>query len=53
MAPGHPLGIDGYRRLGPIEMVREGGGGDCPNVDAIAVGSDAAADSDKESRFSK
>ncbi len=53
MAPGHPLGIDGYGLLGPIEMVGEGGGGDFPNVDVIAVGGNAAADSDKESRFSK
>ncbi len=53
MAPGHPLGIDGYRQLGPIKMLGEGGGGDFPNVDVIAVGDDAAADSDKESHFSK
>ncbi len=53
-APGHPLEIDGYRLLGPIKMMGEGDGGDFPNVDAIAVGGDAAAaDSDEESRFSE
>jgi hypothetical protein len=53
-APGHPLGIDGYRLLGPIEMMGEGDGGDFPNVDTIAVGGDAAAaDSDEESCFSE
>ncbi len=53
-APGHLLGIDGYKLLGPIEMMGEGDGGDFPNIDAIAVGGDAAAaDSNKESRFSE
>jgi hypothetical protein len=52
-APGHPLGIDGYGQVGPIKIVGKGGGGDFPNIDAIAVGGDAAADSDKESRFSE
>jgi hypothetical protein len=48
------LGIDGYRLLGPIEMMGEKDGGDFPNIDMIAVGGDAAvADSDKESRFSE
>ena len=51
--PGHPLGIDGYRLLGLIEMMGEGDGGDFPNVDAIAVGGDAAVDSNEESRFSE
>jgi hypothetical protein len=52
--PGHPLGIDGCGQVGPIKMVGEGGGGDFPNVDAIAVGGDAAAaDSDEESCFSE
>jgi hypothetical protein len=49
--PGHQLGIDGYRQLGPIKMAGKGGGGDFPNVDVIAVGGGAAADSNKESRF--
>jgi hypothetical protein len=53
VAPGHPLGVDRYGQVGPIEMVGEGGGGDFPNVDAIAVGGDAAADFVKESRFSE
>ncbi len=48
-APGHLLGIDRYGQVGPIKMVGEGGGGDFPNVDVIAVGGNAAADSDKES----
>ncbi len=52
-APGHPLRIDGYGKLGPIKMMGEGDGGDFPNVDAIAVGGDAAADSHKESCFSE
>jgi hypothetical protein len=44
-APGHPLGFDGYRHFGPIEMVGAGGGGDdLPNIDVIVVGNDAAAD---------
>jgi hypothetical protein len=34
-------------------MMGEGGGGDFPNIDAIAVGGDAAADSNEESRFSE
>ncbi len=52
-ALGHPLGIDKYGQLGPIKMVGEGGGGDFPNVDTIAVGGDAAADSNEESHFSE
>ncbi len=56
-APGHPLGFDGYRYFGPIEMVGAGGGGDdLPNIDVIAVGDDAAADGlddDSASRFSR
>jgi hypothetical protein len=55
-APGHPLGFDGYRQFGPIEVVGVGGGGDdLPNIDVIAVGNDAAAnglDDDSASRFS-
>ena len=55
-APGHPLGFDGYRQFGPIEVVRAGGGGDdLPNIDVIAVGNDAAAnglDDDSASCFS-
>ncbi len=44
-APGHPLGFNGYRQLGPIEAVGVGGGGeDLPNIDVIAVGNNAAAD---------
>jgi hypothetical protein len=53
VAPGHPLGIDGYGQVGPIEMVGEGGGGDFPNIDTIAVGENAAVDPNKESCFSK
>ncbi len=55
-APGHPLGFDGYRQFGPIEVVGAGGGGDdLPNIDVIAVGDDAAAnglDDDSTSHFS-
>jgi hypothetical protein len=47
------LRIDGYGKLGPIEMMGEGDGGDFPNVDSIAVGGNAVADSDEESRFSE
>ena len=45
-APGHPLGFDGYRQFGPIEVVvRAGGGGDdLLNIGAIVVGGSAAAD---------
>ncbi len=45
-APGHPLGFDGYRQFGPIQVVvRTGGGGDnLPNISAIAVDGSAAAD---------
>jgi hypothetical protein len=42
-APGHPLGFNGYRQFGPIEVVGVGGGGeDLPNIDVIVVGNDAA-----------
>jgi hypothetical protein len=42
-APGHPLGFDGYRQFGPIEVVGAGGGGDnLLNIDVIAVGNDAS-----------
>ncbi len=55
-APGHPLGFDGYRQFGPIEVVGAGGGGDdLPNIDVIVVGNDAGADDlddDSMSRFS-
>jgi hypothetical protein len=55
-APGHPLGFDGYRQFGPIEVVgAEGGGDDLSNIDVIAVGKDAAAnglDDYSASRFS-
>jgi hypothetical protein len=55
-APGHPLGFNGYRQFGPIEVVGAGGGGDnLPNIDVIAVGNDAATkclDDDSASRFS-
>ncbi len=34
-------------------MMGEGDGGDFPNVDSIAVGGNAVADSDEESRFSE
>jgi hypothetical protein len=55
-APGHPLGLDGYRQFGPIEVVGAGGGvDDLPNIDVIAVGNDAATkclDDDSVSRFS-
>jgi hypothetical protein len=55
-APGHPLGFDGYRQFGPIEVVLAGGGGNnLPNIDVIAVGNDAATeclDDDSASRFS-
>jgi hypothetical protein len=54
--PGHPLGFDGYRQFGPIEVVGAGGGGDnLPNIDVIAVGNNAATDGlddDIVSRFS-
>ncbi len=44
-APGHPLGFNGYRQFGPIEVVGAGGGSDdLPNLDVIAVGDNAAAD---------
>jgi hypothetical protein len=56
-APGHPLGFDGYRQFGPIEVVGAGGAGDdLPNNDVIAVGNDAAAnglDDDSASPFSR
>ncbi len=40
-APGHPLGFDGYRQFGPIEVVGAGGGVDnLPNIDVIAVEED-------------
>ncbi len=55
-APGYPLGFDGYRQFGPIEVVGAGGGvDDLPNIDVIAVGNNAAAnvlDDDSASRFS-
>ena len=55
-APGNPLGFDGYRQFGPIEVVGAGGGGDnLPNIDVIAVSDDAAAnglDDDSASCFS-
>ncbi len=45
-APGHPLGFNGYRQFGPIKVVGAGGGGDnLPNIDVIAVGDNAAANS--------
>jgi hypothetical protein len=54
--PGHPLGFDGYRQFGPIEVVWAGGGGDdLSNFDVIAVGGNAATDGlddDSESCFS-
>ncbi len=45
-APGHPLGFNGYREFGPIEVVAgEGGGGETlPNIGAIAVGGNDAAE---------
>jgi hypothetical protein len=56
-APGHPLGFNGYRQFGPIEVVGAGGGGDdLPNIDVIAVGDNAVADGlddDSVSCFSK
>ncbi len=57
-APGHPLGFNGYRGFGPIEVVAgEGGGGKTlPNIGAIAVGGNDAAegsgDDSAASRFS-
>ncbi len=57
-APGHPLGFNGYREFGPIEVVAgEGGGGETlPNIGAIAVGGNDAAegscDDSAASRFS-
>ncbi len=55
-APGHPLGFDDYLQFGPIKVVRAGGGGDdLPNIGAIAVGGNAAADGlddDSASHFS-
>jgi hypothetical protein len=57
-APGHPLGFNGYREFGLIEMVAgEGGGGETlPNIGAIAVGGNDAAkglcDDSAASRFS-
>jgi hypothetical protein len=55
-APGHPLGFDGYRQFGSIEVVGAGGGGDdLPNIDVIVVGNNAAAnglDEDSTSCFS-
>jgi hypothetical protein len=45
-APGHPLGFNGYGHFGPIKMMGAGGGGDdLPNIDVIAVGDNAAANS--------
>jgi hypothetical protein len=56
-APGHPLGFDGYRQFGAIEMVGAGGGGDdLTNTDVILVGNNAAAnglDDDSASCFSR
>ena len=45
-APGHPLGFNGYREFGRIEVVvGEGGGGETlPNIGAIAVGGNDAAE---------
>ncbi len=55
-APGHPLGFDKYLQFGPIEVVGAGGGDDnLPNIGAIAIGGNAAAnglDEDSASRFS-
>jgi hypothetical protein len=55
-APGHPLGFDDYLQFGPIKVVRVGGGGDnLPNIGAIVVGGNAAADGlddNNASRFS-
>ncbi len=57
-APGHPLGFNGYREFGPIEVVagEEGGGETLPNIGAIAVGGNDAAegsgDNSAASRFS-
>jgi hypothetical protein len=58
-APGHPLGLNGYREFGPIKvMAGEGGGGDepLPNIGAIAVGghdaADGSGDESAASRFS-
>jgi hypothetical protein len=43
-APGHSLGFDDYLQFGPIKVVGAGGGGeDLPNICAIAVGGNAAA----------
>ncbi len=45
-APGHPLGFNGYREFGPIEVVvgEEGGGETLPNIGAIGVGGNDAAE---------
>jgi hypothetical protein len=44
-APGHPLGFDGYRQFGPVEVVGvRGGSYDLPNINVIEVGNNAAAD---------
>ncbi len=57
-APGHPLGSNGYRELGPIEVVvgERGGGETLPNIGAIAMGDNDAAeglgDDSAASRFS-
>jgi hypothetical protein len=57
-APGHPLGFNDYREFGLIEVVavEEGGGEILPNIGAIAVGGNDAAeglgDDSVVSRFS-
>jgi hypothetical protein len=55
-APGHPLGFNGYREFGPIEVVAVEGGGceTLPNIGAIAVcGNDAAEGSGDDSAASR
>ncbi len=57
-APGHPLGFNGYRVFGLVEGVggEDGGGETLPNIGAIAVGGNDAAeglgDDSAGSRFS-
>ena len=57
-APGHSLGFNGYREFEPIEVVagEEGGGETLPNIGAIAVGGNDAAEGSGDncaaSRFS-
>ncbi len=57
-APGHPLGFNGYREFGPIEVVagEKGGVETLPNIGAIAVGgndvAEGSGDDSAASRFS-